>query len=237
MDNDLDLDILVSCKRCGGGSLFRNDGSGHFEDDLRALPAYTNNYDYEPMDVTGDGYIDLITVNDGPIVDGTRFHRREHILVNDGKGSFVDRTPELWPDSENLGEDDNMVAFLDFDSDGDADFLLASLTGADRLHVNDGTGHFTVRTDVFGGEPTPGTLAIALADLNGDGKLDVVQAQGEHETAVREKVFYGTGIAPDTAPPVVDLVAEDAGLVRARVHDRKTRHAARFPGNRRRVDV
>jgi hypothetical protein len=183
---------------------------------------YTNNYDYEPMDVTGDGFIDLITVNDGPIVDGERFHRREHILVNDGAGSFVDRTPALWPDSENLGEDDNMVVFLDFDSDGDADFLLGSLTGADRLHVNDGTGRFTVRTDVFGGAPTPGTLAIAVADLNGDGKLDVVQAQGEHETAVQEKVFYGTGLAPDTAPPVVDLVTDDSGVVRARVHDRKT---------------
>jgi hypothetical protein len=222
VDNDLDLDVLVSCKRCGGGSLFRNDGSGHFEDDVRALPVYTNNYDYEPMDVTGDGFIDLITVNDGPILEGKRFHRREHILVNDGEGSFVDRTPELWPASENLGEDDNMVVFLDFDSDGDADFLLGSLTGADRLHVNDGTGHFTVKTEVFGGEPTPGTLAIAVADLNGDGKLDVVQAQGEHETAVEEKVFYGTGLAPDTAPPVIDLVAHDSGIVRARVHDRKT---------------
>ena len=69
---------MVSCKRCGGGSLFRNDGSGHFEDDPRALPAYTNNYDYEPMD--GDGFMDLVTVNDGPIVEGVRFHRREHIF-------------------------------------------------------------------------------------------------------------------------------------------------------------
>jgi hypothetical protein len=29
--------------------------------------------------------------------------------------------------SENVGSDDNMTAFLDFDSDGDADLLIGSL--------------------------------------------------------------------------------------------------------------
>jgi len=38
VDNDADLDIVVSCKRCGGGSLYRNDGSGTFAADPRGLP-------------------------------------------------------------------------------------------------------------------------------------------------------------------------------------------------------
>src|SRR5687768_4617892 len=50
VDNDSDLDVLVSCKRCPGGSLFRNDGTGRFTDDARALPQYTNNYEFEAMD-------------------------------------------------------------------------------------------------------------------------------------------------------------------------------------------
>ncbi len=120
VDNDADLDVVVSCKRCGGGTLFRNDGGGRFQEDYRAIPQYTNNYAFEPMDVNGDGFLDLVTVNDGAIVDGESVSRREHLFVNDGKGSFRDRTPELWPDSENVGEDDNAVAFLDADSDGDA---------------------------------------------------------------------------------------------------------------------
>jgi hypothetical protein len=223
-DNDYDLDVAVSCKRCGGGTLFRNDGAGRFEEDFRAIPQYTNNYSFETMDVNGDGFLDLVTVNDGEIVGGESFFRREHLFVNDGNGSFRDRTSELWPDSDNIGEDDNMVAFLDADSDGDADFLLGSLTGPDRLLENDGKGRFRVATGVFDGEPTPGTLAIAVADLDLDSRLDVVQGQGEHETAVSEKVYLGVGLPPDTTRPSVAMVGEGTEPLRiqARVHDFKT---------------
>jgi hypothetical protein len=117
-----------------------------------------------------------------------------------------------------------MVAFLDADSDGDADFLLGSLTGPDRLLTNDGKGRFTLSTGVFDGEETPGTLAIAVADLDGDSRLDVVQGQGEHETAVSEKVYLGTGLPPDTARPAVAMVGEgeEPLQIQARVHDFKT---------------
>ena len=71
VDNDADLDILVSCKRCGGSNLFRNDGRGTFADESRAMPQYTNNYEFEPMDLDGDGFLDLVTMNDGEIVGGT----------------------------------------------------------------------------------------------------------------------------------------------------------------------
>ena len=67
VDNDHDLDLLVSCKRCPGSSLFRNDGAGTFTEDARALPQYTNNYEFEAMDLDGDGYLDLVTINDGDI--------------------------------------------------------------------------------------------------------------------------------------------------------------------------
>jgi hypothetical protein len=226
VDNDADLDILVSCKRCPGGSLFRNDGHGTFTDDPRGLPQYTNNYEFEAMDLDGDGWLDLVTVNDGEIVGGDSSSRREHVFRNDGKGRFRDATDAWWPPSANIGEDDNMVAFLDADSDGDADFVIGSLSGPDRLLVNDGKGHLTLAPRVFEGEETPGTLAIALADLDGDGRMDAVQAQGEHKTAVQERIYSGRGLKPDTAPPSVTLVgAADAGgrrVIRARVHDRKS---------------
>jgi hypothetical protein len=227
VDNDLDLDILVSCKRCAGSMLFRNDGTGTFEHDPRAIPQYTNNYEFEAMDLDGDGFLDLVTINDGDIVAERGSSRREHVFRNDGEGRFRDATDAWWPDEENIGEDDNVVAFLDYDSDGDADFVIGSLSGPDRLMINDGRGGLRVAVDVFTGSETPGTLGMALGDLDGDGRMDVVQSQGEHPTAVQERIFSGRGLAPDTAPPVVTLArAERDGsgelLVRARVHDRKS---------------
>lgn len=225
-DNDWDLDIVVSCKRCPGGSLFVNDGSGHFKEAPRGLPTYTNNYDYEAMDLDGDGYLDLATINDGEIVGPDSWSRREHLLRNDDGKRFIDNTLAWWPDVANVGEDDNNIAFLDYDSDGDADFLVASLTGPDRLLINDGSAVFSVATEVFEGPPTPGTLSLVLADLDGDHRLDVVMGQGENPDAVTEHIFLGTGLEPDTAPPVIEraeLHRSDAGVeVRARIHDRKT---------------
>jgi hypothetical protein len=228
VDNDADLDIVVSCKRCGGGSLFKNDGAGTFTEDPRGLPQYTNNYEYEPMDLDGDGFLDLVTINDGEILREDSSDRREHVLRNDGKGRFKDATAGWWGDTANVGEDDNMVAFLDYDSDGDADFVIGSLSGPDRLLINDGQGHLSLALSVFDGPETPGTLGLALADLDGDGRMDAVQAQGEHPSAVQERVYFGRGLAKDTAPPSITMISASTGVasagltVRARVHDRKS---------------
>ncbi len=227
VDNDYDLDILVSCKRCSGSALFRNDGSGVFAE-TAGLPQYTNNYDFEAMDLDSDGFLDLLTINDGDIVGELSASRREHVFRNDAGRRFRDATTSWWTPDHNIGEDDNMVAFLDYDSDGDADFVIGSLTGPDRLLINDGSGRLTLAADVFSGPDTPGTLGLALADLNGDHRLDVIQAQGEHPTAFGEMVLLGSGIARDTAAPSITSVratgfgGRTRRVVRARVHDRKS---------------
>src|SRR5215217_3062010 len=224
IDNDYDLDIMVSCKRCDGSYLFDNNGKGTFTDITQGrLPQFTNNYDFEAMDVNGDDYLDVVTINDGTA-------DQEHIFINDRHGGFNNETSRLWPDSENVGYDDNMAEFLDFDSDGDADVLIASLIDPDRLHLNDGTGKLKLvkAIEAILGY-TSGTLGIALADLDRDCKLDVVQAQGEAAGSFDEKVFLGKKIPPDTAEPVITQVenvsasgADRPIQIRARVHDNKS---------------
>ncbi len=222
-DNDYDLDILVSCKVCTGSHLFSNDGKGVFSVDTR-LPQFTNNYEFEPIDINGDGVWDVITINDGEELSN-QFDRREHLFLGDGAGGFTDGTEDLWPNDANVGKDDNAAVVLDVDSDGDPDFLIAALGDTpDRLLLNNG-GRLTLDSAAFSEESTTaGTLGIAVADLNGDGKLDVVQSQGE--LASDNRVYLGTGIAKDTAPPIVQMVSAQGSseglLVRARIHDNKT---------------
>ncbi|MFY9343535.1 MAG: FG-GAP-like repeat-containing protein [Planctomycetota bacterium] len=224
VDNDFDLDLLVSSKRSPGSFLAHNDGKGVFTDATARLPQFTNNYEFEPMDVDGDGVLDVVTINDG--AGEQRF--TEHLFVGDGKGGFTDATGERWPAADNPRFDDNMIAFLDYDSDGDADFLIGSLDGPDRLLVNDGRGRFQAGAPVFAGDPTNGTLAIALGDLDGDRRLDVVHAQGEVATASADKVFFGKSIPPDTAPPCIGPLHVQPGgggaatVVRVRIHDRQS---------------
>lgn len=226
-DNDFDLDIAISCKRCATSRIFVNDGKGSFED-KRLLPAYTNNYELEPMDVDGDGFLDLVTVNDGSIVDSKSYSRREHLFINKAGKGFIDSTAVLWPDSENSGEDDNNIVFLDYDSDGDPDFLLSSLTGEDRLLENDGNGQFKLIQPVLKGSPTPLTLSMVLGDINNDHKMDIIMGQGEGETGIEERIFIGESIDKDTAPPIISNYQitenKDNGTrtVKARIHDNKS---------------
>ncbi len=79
---------------------------------------------------------------------------------------------------------------------------------------------------MFAGDPTRGTLGIALADLDGDGRLDCVHAQGEVANASHDVVCFGASLAKDTAAPSIGaprvVRREGAVSVQVRVHDRKS---------------
>ena len=252
VDNDMDLDVVIASKATLGKEKSYlyinklNEAAGKFVNASdEQLPSsdvaiqtqipppvprneFTNNYEFEIIDINNDGAWDLITLNDGASEDGTKFDLREHILVNDGKGTFTDQTKTIWPDDVNVGDDDNHAAVFDFDSDGDQDFLIGSLFGgADRLMINQNGVLQFHDIEEFDGLATDGTLGIIVADLNADGREDVVQSQGEAPED-SERVYFATSQVPkDTAAPIVQLAGNFIRdgkklIVRARIHDAKT---------------
>lgn len=215
VDNDWDLDALIACKYCTTSYLFQNDGTGHFVDQPNALPHFANNYDFEPMDIDGDGDLDLATINDGAQI-------REHLFVNDGHGVFTDESATRLTGTANpANADDNVAVWLDVDADGDADLLIGSL-GPDRLLVNT-NGVFALAANATPND-TDATLGLAAADLDGDGRLDLLQGQGE--AAFPDKVqLGGTQVAIDIVPPAIAIekaFGRFTGAVHARVHDHQS---------------
>jgi hypothetical protein len=236
IDNDLDLDLMISCKACNQNFVFINDGKGNFKDEsgpeFRRLPAeprptgFANNYDFEPLDVDGDGFFDVVTLNDG-VEDNTSqsgLPFRQHLYMNDRKGHFTETGPLA--DKDNVGSDNNLNVVLDADSDGDSDYIIGSLDGEDRLLVNDrGTSpRLRLRPGAIKAVPTQGTLGMLAADINGDGRIDLVESQGE--VAFGERIYLGKAVPPDTAKPVIMSVETITAArldrpvaIRARIHD------------------
>jgi len=211
VENDWDLDLAISCKVCEGSYLLENDGTGTFTDvtDGR-MPQFENNYEFTPIDLDGDGYLDLVTTNDGP---NTGRGLAEHVFRNDGAGGFDDVTDAWWSVDANPGYDDNGVVAVDVESDGDADFFLGSLDGPDRLLVNDGSGRLSMVIGLYDGPPSRGTLGWAVADLNGDRRPDLVESHGETPGHEAERV-----LPRDRCRPARQHAADHHHRLRPRLH-------------------
>jgi hypothetical protein len=203
VDNDWDLDIIVSAYAGDKASLFlfANDGAGTFTDASAGnLTQGRFALDVESIDLTGDGFMDLLTLHDGT-------SGRNRLLVNDKNGKFTDSTDLLWPKLANGASFDFSTGFYDHDSNKKVDWVLGAIQTAqvkypDRL-IYEKAGKYEQNTTAFQEAPaSAGTYSIVLADFNGDFKLDVAMAQSEN--AFSKKILLATEEIPvDTAGPII----------------------------------
>src|SRR5258705_6485748 len=114
-------------------------------------------------DLDGDGDIDLV------LAKGRHTPLLDRVLLNDGRGKFV--ASDLGPTPDRTYS----AVLADIDGDGDLD-VLTSNDEPDRklIYVNDGKAHFRV-TGTWG-VPEWSTRNATVADLNRDGRPDVIAA-------------------------------------------------------------
>jgi MYXO-CTERM domain-containing protein len=220
VDGDFDLDILVN-HRNGQSRIFLNDGSAKFTDGTTDnYPEKKGPYTYnvEACDYDEDGDLDLLLDNAGGTQDEP-FGNISQVLNNDGTGHFSDVSAETI--SGEPFADDNAVKCADINGDGHYDLLVASLTNpGEKVLLNDGSAKFTYQEEGFpqvivddgpagpeGNFPGDPSLGIDVADLNGDGKLDVVTGQGEFgffgvQRGHIDRIYLGNAASiVDTTPP------------------------------------
>lgn len=126
---------------------------------------YLNGSGVTAGDMDGDGLCDLFFAGLG---GASALYR------NLGSWKFENVTKSSGVNCTDL--DASGVAFADIDGDGDLDLVINSVGGGLRIFLNDGHGKFTVLTSSSPLNPARGGSSMALADVDGDGDLDLYVA-------------------------------------------------------------
>src|SRR5262249_23163068 len=140
----------------------------------------TNPSSIAAADLNGDSHTDLAVTNQNS--------NSVSILLGIGNGTFQPKTDFA------TGSSPASVALGDLNGDHKLDLVVANNgSGANSVSVllGNGDGSFQAKTDYPTGA---GPISVALADLNGDGKLDVVTANnGASGNGSTASVLLGNG--------------------------------------------
>lgn len=135
-----------------------------------AEPVFVANAGLAAGDYDGDGRCDLFLCS----LEGT-----STLFRNLGGWKFTNVTAAAGLELE--GRVIYGATFADVDGDGDLDLIIVSLTESNSLFLNDGRGNFIeVRDLPWQAQPRGGSITAVLADIEGDGDLDLyVTAYGQ----------------------------------------------------------
>src|SRR5437016_2410050 len=153
--------------------LYVNDGHGRFHRDSLALPRLSESGScVVPGDWNGDGHLDLF-VGRRVVSRHYGLTPRSYLLENDGTGHFRDVTLEKAPALAEVGMVTS-AAWVDYDHDGKLDLIVVGEWMPVRVFHQE-NGRLVDRTAEAGLAGTEGWWnSVTVADLNGDGRPDLV---------------------------------------------------------------
>lgn len=212
LDGDGDLDLVISrnprpMERSDAPSVVLRNDSGKFTQ-AAVLDSSRGGRSVGVLDYDGDGLLDLVLTED-------RWTGGSSVLFhNDGNVTFSDRTAGagLPLDVHALG-----VSAVDLTGDRLPDLFFS---GSNRLFLNAGGGRFTEERapefewSAYGNEDD--VAGVSAADLNDDGRVDLVLGQHYNSTLdagkrVPIRVYLNEGTRPGRALAFNDVTTE-AGI-------------------------
>ena len=192
-DGDKDLDLYVVT---GGNEfydkmpeqfdrLYKNDGKGNFTRDVKALPAmYDNKSVVRPCDFDRDGDMDLF-IGGRVVAYHYGYSPKSYLLVNNGKGQFVDKTQALAPELREAGMLTEAI-WADFDRDGDQDLTVVGDWMPIKMYENQ-QGKFTLIDNGLS-ELTGFWSGLTAGDFDQDGDIDFVVGNLGTNTKLRKEL-------------------------------------------------
>lgn len=192
LNGDGYLDIILTQGKNEYLSIWYGTADGTFVDNrLQTTPRVIN--DVIPSDINNDGAIDLLLFGYGA--------RGGWSIVNDGLGNFGEPTwfAVVGGATVFIGN-----AAADINGDGNVDVAVALDNDGAAVLLGDGSGAFSAPAPVMAGMPAGvAPRDIALADINGDGQVDVLTANRTTIPGYALSISYGDGSGNfGTAQPI-----------------------------------
>jgi hypothetical protein len=191
-DGILDIAVTHACGRetdCsyrpGTVSVMLGNGDGSFQ---RPVSYSTGEKDAGFVaigDINGDGNLDLVVTNADCQISGCRNYGSISILLGNGNGTFQPAYTFF-----SGGDDPYDIVIADVNNDGKLDLVVANGCGATTsgclpgqsgvVSVLLGNGNGTFQPPaVFSSDGYYFSLGVAVADVNGDGKPDIIVTNDE----------------------------------------------------------